>query len=274
MIKACIFDLGGTIVDKYSLSPLVSLQKAFSLKKIFVPNKLIIQDMGTRKFKHIQLLCNENLINTQFRIHNDRDISTVDMESIYNDFNDIQTQYMKLYLNIIPETCSIMRYLRQSDIKSGITTGFNKEQMDIAVNLLRKNHITIDSAVSSDFVSRPHPYMIYTNMKQLQIDDPKKVIKIDDTCVGIQEGINAGCYTVGVARWSVNMHSGSCGQLSHDSLTKENINHILFQSRKTLQESGADFVIDNCLDLPYKPGLQGIHPPERRSSPPEGRQQA
>jgi len=245
MIKACVFDLGGTIVDKYSLSPLVSLQKAFSLKKIFVPNKLIIQDMGTRKFKHIQLLCNENLINTQFRIHNDRDISTVDMESIYNDFNDIQIQHMRLYLNVIPETSYIMRYLQDHSIKTGITTGFNKEQMDIAINLLRNNHIKIDSTVSSDFISRPHPYMIHTNMKQLQIEDPTQVIKIDDTCVGIQEGINAGCYTVGVARWSVNMN-----MFSLDALTKDDIKNKLIISRKTLQDAGADFVIDSLDELP------------------------
>ena len=30
MIRACIFDLGGTIVDKYSLTPFLSLQKIFS----------------------------------------------------------------------------------------------------------------------------------------------------------------------------------------------------------------------------------------------------
>jgi len=165
MIKACIFDLGGTIVDKYSLSPLLSLQKAFSLKKLYVPNKLITKDMGKHKFEHIRELCNENLINTQFRIHNDRDISTIDMESIFNDFNDIQIKYMNFNLNIIPETCSIIRYLRQNDIKVGITTGFNKEQMNIAVDKLRYNHIIIDSAVSSEYSCRPLPHMIRKNMK-------------------------------------------------------------------------------------------------------------
>ena len=29
MIRACIFDLGGTIVDKYSLTPFNALRKAF-----------------------------------------------------------------------------------------------------------------------------------------------------------------------------------------------------------------------------------------------------
>lgn len=256
MIKACIFDLGGTIVDKYSLSPLLSLQKAFSLKKLYVPNKIIIKDMGKHKFEHIRELCNVNLINTQFRIHNDRDISSVDMESIFNDFNDIQTQHMKLYLNIIPETYIIMKYLQENDIKVGITTGFNKNQMNIAVDKLKYNHIKIDSNVSSDYAYRPLPYMIKSNMNNLQIDDPKQVIKIDDTCVGIQEGINAGCYTVGVARWSVNMDMFSLDTLTKEAFTEGNINHTdiinhkLIESRRRLKEAGADFVIDTLDELP------------------------
>jgi len=251
MIKACIFDLGGTIVDKYSQGPLLSLQKAFSLKKLYVPNKLIIKDMGKHKFEHIRELCNENLINTQFRIHNDRDISSVDMESIFNGFNDIQTQHMKLYLNIIPETYTIMKYLQEKDIKVGITTGFNKNQMNIAVDKLKYNHIKIDSAVSSEFSSRPLPHMIHKNMKHLQIDNPKQVIKIDDTCVGIQEGINAGCYTVGVARWSVNMDMFSLDTLTEGTINhKDIINHKLIESRRRLKEAGADFVIDTLDELP------------------------
>ena len=256
MIKACIFDLGGTIVDKYSLSPLLSLQKAYSLKKLYVPNKLIIKDMGKHKFEHIRELCNENLINTQFRIHNDRDISTIDMESIFNDFNDIQIQYMNMNLNIIPETSSIIHYLRQNDIKVGITTGFNNVQMNIAVDKLRYNHIIIDSAVSSEFSSRPLPHMIRKNMNNLQIEDPKQVIKIDDTCVGIQEGINAGCYTVGVARWSVNMDMFSLDTLTKEAFTEacfnhtDIINHKLIESRRRLKEAGADFVIDTLDELP------------------------
>ena len=34
MIRACIFDLGGTIVDKYSMTPFLSFKNAFQKQKI------------------------------------------------------------------------------------------------------------------------------------------------------------------------------------------------------------------------------------------------
>ena len=48
-IKACIFDLGGTIVDKYSLSTFISLKNAFNTHFINIPNHLIYKDMGKDK---------------------------------------------------------------------------------------------------------------------------------------------------------------------------------------------------------------------------------
>lgn len=42
MIKGVIFDLSGTIIDKYSLSPLINLRNAFFSKRIdLYPNILI-----------------------------------------------------------------------------------------------------------------------------------------------------------------------------------------------------------------------------------------
>ena len=41
MVRLCVFDLGGTIVDKYSLSPLVNLKKALLKNNIRLSNTLI-----------------------------------------------------------------------------------------------------------------------------------------------------------------------------------------------------------------------------------------
>ena len=62
MIKACIFDLGGTIVDRYSLTPLLSLKKLFQKRDIHLNNGLIFKDMGKNKKDHINLILNDDLI--------------------------------------------------------------------------------------------------------------------------------------------------------------------------------------------------------------------
>ena len=66
MIKACIFDLGGTIVDKYSLTPFLTLKKIFANKKIHVNNNLIFKDMGIDKRDHIFKIISHKNISKQW----------------------------------------------------------------------------------------------------------------------------------------------------------------------------------------------------------------
>jgi len=123
--------------------------------------------------------------------------------------------------------------------------------MNIIRDKLERKRIYLDSYVSStclDKPSRPYPYMIQKNMENLQINDPKEVIKVDDTVVGIQEGLNANCWTVGVARWSINMNLQSIDDAY--GLSIHDVQDKLKYSRTVLEEAGADFVIDTLDDLP------------------------
>ena len=81
--------------------------------------------------------------------------------------------------------------------------------MDLCLDLLSKYEIYPDSAVSStclDYSSRPEQHMVQMNMRNMGIDNPKQILKVDDTHVGIEEGHYADCICVGVARWSINMN--------------------------------------------------------------------
>lgn len=40
--------------------------------------------------------------------------------------------------------------------------------------------------------------MIHALMARLGVEDPSTVMKIDDTAIGIEEGLNAGAVTLGV----------------------------------------------------------------------------
>ena len=61
-IRLCVFDLGGTIVDKFSLSPFYSLKRAFKNEGILVPNALIFKDMGKHKKDHIKEILDDKYI--------------------------------------------------------------------------------------------------------------------------------------------------------------------------------------------------------------------
>ena len=89
-------------------------------------------------------------------------------------------------------------------------------------------------------------------MDRLNIRSPKHVIKIDDTEVGIQEGINANCITIGVAKWSVYMKMLTLDDAYyfHHDLHKGEMDKKLIHCREILKKAGADFVIDSLNELP------------------------
>lgn len=251
MIKACIFDLGGTIVDRYSLTPLLSLKKLFQKRDIHLNNGLIFKDMGKNKKDHINLILNDDLILKQWFKKYDEYPNDKDVNTLFDHFNRIQMKYSDEIIDILPETKPCIGYLDFNYIKKGCTTGFNKKNMDIIRGKLERKNIYLDRYISStclDKPSRPHPFMIQEIMNSLNITDPKSVIKVDDTVVGIHEGMRAKCWTVGVSRWSTNMKISSIEDAY--GLHIYELQNQLKKSREILYEGGADFVIDTLDELP------------------------
>jgi len=251
MIRACIFDLGGTIVDRYSLTPFLSLKKLFNNRNISIKNKLIFKDMGRNKHDHIINILSDQKTMYQWINNYNRIPAKKDIDTLFEEFNEIQTKYSENMIDILPETRNCLDYLQFNYIQSGVTTGFNYENMKIIKDKLERNQIYLDSYVSSTCLkkpSRPNPHMIEQNMLNLHIKNPKEVIKVDDTVVGIKEGHRANCWTVGVARWSINMGIQSIDDAY--GFTDEELIYRLEESRKILENAGADFVIDTLDDLP------------------------
>ncbi len=250
-IRACIFDLGGTIVDKYSRTPFLSLKNAFQKRNIRIDDSLIFKDMGMHKLNHIHEILKDPIVCLDWMNEYGGIPNNGEEIEIYNDFNEIQKKYTKNYMDILPETKGTVQYLQKHNIKTGVTTGFNKEIMNIVKHQLNKDNIYIDNFVSSTCLnvpSRPHPYMIYENMRQLQVNNPKNIIKVDDTQIGIMEGKNAGCITVGVYQWSTYMKI--CEIDKEYSLSDEEMDYKMNDSRNILSEVKPDFLIGSLDELP------------------------
>lgn len=247
MVRACIFDLGGTIVDKYSLIPFKSFKNAFKKHNINVNNNLIINDMGIDKKKHIKNIINDKYVMTDWRQNYKRHPSNNDINNIYNDFK-YNTDTLAKNIDIIPETKYIIHYLKENDILVGTTTGFGKNTTDIISDVLKKNNVFIDNFISSDCVPkntlRPNSGMIYKNLSDFNININDRIIKIDDTNTGIIEGKRAGCITVGVSRWSIYMNA-----FPNVPFLQSDINKKLLESRKKLEQSNPDYIIDTLDQL-------------------------
>ena len=90
--------------------------------------------------------------------------------------------------------------------------------------------------------------MIQENMKVLNLKIQKRILKVDDTQVGIEEGKNAGCITVGVYRWSTYMKI--CDVENEYRIPRDEFELKIKESKKTLAKAEPDFLIRSLDELP------------------------
>jgi len=93
---------------------------------------------------------------------------------------------------------------------------------------------------------RPSPLMIYKACADLGVWPLSRVVKVDDAEVGVAEGRNAGCFTIGVAA-SGNM-VGLTAQALADLDGDERV-VLLKAAADRLRDAGADLVIGTVADL-------------------------
>ena len=129
-IRLAVFDLGGTIVDKYSLSPFISLKHAFKMKGMNIPNKLIYKDMGIDKHQHIDLILKDKYISREWMQKHGEYPNMDSTMSVFDEFIKYQMDDGIKNIEILPETKECINWLGQNSISTGVTTGFSRPIMN------------------------------------------------------------------------------------------------------------------------------------------------
>ena len=83
----------------------------------------------------------------------------------------------------------------------------------------------------------------------------QSVVKIDDTTSGIGEAMNAGCWGVGVARYSNYMDVDTAEQGAN--LSDDEVSWRIEKTREILRHAGAHYVIDSLVDI--EPVIEDIN---------------
>ena len=125
--------------------------------------------------------------------------------------------------------------------------------VDILLRDAHKQGYKPDYSVAGDEVEnnmgfRPAPFMIYKNLVNLGVYPISSVVKIDDTVSGVGEGLNAGCWSVGVCGLSNYTNIDTQEQWDNMSLSEQK--ERVDTSRNKLLTSGAHYVIDSIKELP------------------------
>lgn len=220
-IQLVVFDIAGTTVSDQG-NVAVSFIDAFKKHGKDVHVEEVKKVMGFRKIDAIKIL----LAKEYPELENSNEI----IERVHDTFLDNMISFYENHAGLqpLPHAEETFEILQKQGIKVALNTGFTKAITDTILSRLKwDNSKLIDHVISSDEVpkGRPHPFMIRKIMELLEIDDTRRVAKIGDTQVDVQEGRNAGCGLV------VSVTTGA-------------------YTREQLEGYSPDFIIDSLKEFP------------------------
>lgn len=249
-VSAVILDWSGTTADAYVIAPAVVFAEVFKNQGVEISMEEARGPMGLRKDLHIKALTEDPAIRERWKKVHGKYPNQADVDKMFADFVPAQLACLPRYTKLLPGIAKVIKRLQARGIKIGSSTGFTRPMVDILEKAARKQGYVPDASVAGDEVlhgARPRPFMVYRNLDLLDAWPIESVIKVDDTVSGVGEGLNAGCWAVGVARYSNYMNINTLEEEA--TLSKEEIQRRLEKTRELLRKAGAHYVIDSLADI-------------------------
>lgn len=257
-VKAVILDWSGTTADAYVVAPAVVFVDVFKKHGVEISMAEARGPMGLRKDLHIKALTEVPEIRERWTSIHGSEPGQEEVDKMFADFVPMQLDCLRRYTGLLPGVAEVTQRLQDRGIKLGSTTGFTRAMVDILEEEAAKQGYKPDASVAGDEVehgARPGPFMVYRNLDLLGVYPIQSVVKVDDTTSGVGEALNAGCWGVGVARYSNYMDVDTPEQ--GEQLSPDEVERRVEHTRDILRKTGAHYVIDSITEI--EPVIEDIN---------------
>jgi phosphonoacetaldehyde hydrolase len=248
-LKGVLLDWAGTTMDYGCMAPAVVFLEVFKRKGVEITVAEAREPMGAHKRVHIRQISKSESVAKRWEQKHGRKPGEDDVEAMFQDFVPLQLACLAQYADLIPGTLEAVSDFRRRGLKIGSTTGYTEEMMDVLQAEAERRGYTPDSTVCATQVpaGRPHPFMCLQNAINLQIYPMEAMVKIGDTLPDIEEGLNAGMWTVGLAKTGNEM---GLTEQEIAALDPETRNARLARAYKRMYQTGAHYVVDSVAQVP------------------------
>lgn len=250
-VRGVILDWSGTVCDAYVMAPARVFVEVFAAAGVEITMAEARGPMGLPKDLHIRELLGVASIRRRWRAVHGRDPDHHDARELFARFEPRQIGCLPAYAALLPGVAEMASRLQgDHGVRIGVTTGFLRSMVDVLLEHARAQGFHPDCTVAGDEVAhgaRPRPFMLYRNLELLDVHPVQSVVKVDDTVSGVGEGLAAGCWSVGIARYSNYMGADTLEEAR--SWSREEVAERLRGARRLLWEAGAHYVIDEPPEL-------------------------
>ncbi len=247
-IEAVILDWAGTTMDFGCMAPAVVFMDVFERQGVPITMAEAREPMGAHKRVHIQKITEIDAVRGRWNEKHGRDPNDDDVSTMFADFVPAQVKCLSTYSAMIPGAVDAINTLRERGIKIGSTTGYLTEMMEVNLKDAIAQGYEPDATVCASDVpaGRPYPYMCLMNAIKLGVSTVEACVKVDDTIPGVEEGLNAGMWTVGfaISGNEVGLNLDGWNALSDDDRARKRA-----KAHQRMQQCGAHYIVDSIAEL-------------------------
>ena len=247
-VRLCVFDWAGTTVDYGCMAPAGAFRELFQRHGVEATVAQARGPMGMHKRDHIAtMLAMPELAGQWARAHG-APHTDADIEALFQEFIPMQLEALPPYCKLIPGVAEVAAALRAQGIKLGGTTGYNEAMMNLCAEAAAKEGYTPDVSIAGSMVpaGRPAPWMAVSVAMALNVYPFEAVVKIGDTVTDIEEGLNAGMWTIGVTRTG---NEVGLSQEEAEAMHPEQLDALVRAAETKLLQAGAHYVCDGVADI-------------------------
>lgn len=247
-LQGVIFDWAGTTVDYGCFAPMMVFIEGFRARGVEITLAEARIPMGKHKRDHIAAIMAMPRVNALWREVHGAEPTEADIDAVFADFIPRQIDIIADYADLIPGTVETVTALRERGMQIGSCTGYTAAMMDALIPVAAANGYKPDFIVTGDQVlaGRPEPWMALHNAQLMRAYPLSALVKVGDTVADIDEGLNAGMWTVGIAKTGneLGMTAAEVAALD-DAALKARLAPVYDK----LYQAGAHYVIAGIADM-------------------------
>jgi phosphonoacetaldehyde hydrolase len=248
-IRLAVLDWAGTSIDFGSCAPAFAFVKAFAKVGVQVAIEEARRPMGLHKKDHLRAMLAEPSLADRWQQAKGSAWTEADIETLYEIVTPMQVEAAGSRSTLTPGLHRSARILRERGVQVAHTTGYFAEAALTVTSVASMQGYRPDFTIGADDVpaGRPKPWMIFRCMEACNVFPPAAVVKVGDTLVDIEDGRNAGVWSVGIVDPSNLM---GLTEEEFAQLTPADRDDRRRAIRQQYRRAGAHATLDTLTDLP------------------------